>query len=145
MPDAEPTAAEARPLGKQTLTLVLHFARQTEKCVLPSFVALKRMENADRLSLLKTLVMGALKIDSVPQLRNSSGKTAAVLALDTLARCFYNEADEEDLQAAGFNEAGELHLYVDRASSSSSSSRQQAATGNLAEHVADDDQAVAEH
>jgi hypothetical protein len=127
MSDAGPAAAEARPLGRQALTLVLHCARQTEKCILPPFVALKRMGDDSRLSLLEKVVKGALKINSVPQLRLGSNKAAAVFSLDSLAHCFYDEAD---LQAAGFSESGELHLYVDKpsSSSSSSSSRQQQVT-----------------
>jgi hypothetical protein len=100
------------------------------------------MGDDSRLSLLEKVVKGALKINSVPQLRLGSNKAAAVFSLDSLAHCFYDEAD---LQAAGFSESGELHLYVDKPSSSSSSSRQQAATGNLAQHAAVDDQAVTEH
>jgi hypothetical protein len=109
--------------------LVLHRAKQIKRVLLPPFSVLKETAVDDRLRLLNTGVQDALQIDSVPQLRLDSDKNAAVWTLLSLALCLHTE---EGLESAGFDESGELHLYVDKDSSAAGSSRQQAAAGNIA-------------
>lgn len=122
------SAAGALTSG-QTLTLVLHSNRHTEKFILPPLLVLSTIASRERLSLLEDGLKGALKTDHVPQLRHGSNKTAAVVPLNTLNACL---GTAEGLKSVGFNESGELHLYVDRASSSA----QQAAAGKLADPAA---------
>jgi hypothetical protein len=95
---------------------------------LPPLIVLSKLESGQRLSLLEEGVKGALKTDHVPQLRQGSNKTAAVVSLGILSTCLDTV---EALQAIGFNESGELHLYVDR-----DSSTQQTAAGKLADPAA---------
>ncbi|WIA36728.1 hypothetical protein OEZ86_008000 [Tetradesmus obliquus] len=76
------------------------------------------MQQQDRLSALEDVVKSTLQIAAVPQLRDGNSKSAAVVSLQMLSFSLVNEAG---LQAAGFNESGELHLYLDKA--------QQAAAG----------------
>lgn len=70
------------------------------------------------MSALEDVVKRTLQIAAVPQLRDGNSKSAAVVSLQMLSFSLVNEAG---LQAAGFNESGELHLYLDKA--------QQAAAG----------------
>ena len=120
-------AAGGVPAGRLGLALVLHINRQTEKLGLPPLEILKRMSPDRRLSLFQSVVMEALQIDHVPQLRQDSGKRAALVSLVSLVHFF---DDQDHLQDAGFDESGELHLYVDKGCSSA---QQQAAAGKLSQ------------
>ncbi|KAF6258619.1 hypothetical protein COO60DRAFT_1626394 [Scenedesmus sp. NREL 46B-D3] len=77
-------AAGGVPAGRLGLALVLHINRQTEKLGLPPLEILKRMSPDRRLSLFQSVVMEALQIDHVPQLRQDSGKRAALVSLVSL-------------------------------------------------------------
>lgn len=117
-------ATGAGPTLQQQLSLVLHSTRQATKCSLATLAVFQGMQQQDRLSALEDVVKRTLQIAAVPQLRDGNSKSAAVVSLQMLSFSLVNEAG---LQAAGFNESGELHLYLDKAQQAAAGERANAA------------------
>ena len=112
------------PTLQQQLSLVLHSTGQPTKCSLTTLAGFQGMQQQDRLSVLEDVVKRTLQIDAEPQLRDGNSKSAAVVSFRMLS---YNLVNEAGLQAAGFNESGELHLYVDKAQQAAAGERANAA------------------